>query len=101
MGGFSKTDIARMTGSLREAARGKGDFGIGGASAREADAMGKAWVGSNSSITKDGILISKDGLRQYRPPSYKPKLGNIQANFESRQKANGKWQSNAHLDVEP
>jgi filamentous hemagglutinin len=53
-------------------------------------------------VAKDGVtLISKDGLRQYRPPSLKPKLGSIQANFERRivgQKSKA-WQSNAHLDI--
>ena len=76
---------ARMSGMLREAAKGKGNFGVGSATREEAQAMGEAWVGSGSKIASDGkTLISKDGLRQFRPPSYKPKLGKIQANLEQR-----------------
>ena len=62
--------------------------------------MGKAWVGPEYKVASDGkTLISKDGLRQYRPPSYKPKLRKVQANFEIRQTPNGEWKGNAHLDV--
>ena len=32
-------------------------------------------------------------------PSYKPKLGITQANFEMRNAAKGAWQSNGHLDI--
>jgi RHS repeat-associated protein len=100
MGGFSRGTVAEMSGMLRDAARGKGNFGIGSGSAREANAMGKAWVGENYKIASDGkTLVSSDGLRQYRPPSYKPNLQKVQANFEGRVVADGQWQSNGHLDV--
>jgi RHS repeat-associated protein len=93
---------ARMSGMLRDAAEGKGNFSLGSATTEEAGVMGKAWVGEGYEVAKDGVtLISKDGLRQYRPPSLKPKLGSIQANFERRivgQKSKA-WQSNAHLDI--
>jgi RHS repeat-associated protein len=99
--GFGNGEVAQMSGMLRDAARGKGDFGIGSGSARQAEAMGKAWVGDGYKVASDGkTLISKDGLRQYRPPSYKPKLDKVQANFESRARAGGQWQSNAHLEVQ-
>lgn len=57
-----------------------------------------------SADSADGkTLISKDGLRQYRPPSIKPnswsaKTG-VQANYEHRTKTKGQWQSNGHLDI--
>lgn len=66
--------------------------------------MGKAWVGESYKVASDGkILISKDGLRQYRPPSTKNSpyaTTGTQANFESRSEPSGQWQSNAHLDIE-
>lgn len=95
-------DWAKLSGQLRTAAKGKGNFGIGSGTREQADAMGKAWVGDGYNVASDGkTLISADGLRQYRPPSYKPRLDKTQANFEQRfagQKSN-RWQSNAHLDV--
>lgn len=69
---------------------------------READVLGKAWVGEGYTVSSNGkILISKDGLRQYRPPSYKPNQGKSQANFEQRfpNQTSNKWQSNGHLDI--
>ena len=47
--------------------------------------MGRAWVGDGATVRSDGkTMISRDGLRQYRPPSYKPRLGRFQANLEAR-----------------
>lgn len=93
---------AEESGILRAAARGKGNFGVGSATSQEADVLGRAWVGENYTIASDGrTLVSKSGLRQFRPPSYKPNLGGYQANFEQRfegQLTRG-WQSNGHLDV--
>ena len=96
-------DLAQMSGMLRAAAAGKGNFGIGNATAKQADAMGRAWVGKGHSVASDGkTLVSKDGLRQYRPPSEKSSSHastGVQANFEQRIKPEGRWQSNAHLDI--
>jgi filamentous hemagglutinin len=93
---------AEQSGILRAAARGKGNFGVGSATAREADDLGRAWVGEGYTVASDGkTLVSESGLRQYRPPSYKPKRGSYQANFEQRfegQRSN-RWQGNAHLDI--
>ena len=90
---------AEMFGRLREAARGKGNFGVGQGTRDEADELGKAWVGPGYRTSSNGkTLISADGLRQYRPPSLK-RSGIVQANFESRPVPSGKWQSNAHLDI--
>lgn len=44
-------------------------------------------------------LVSADGLRQWRPPSYKRNLGKWQSNFESRLLPRGQWQGNGHLDI--
>ena len=42
----------------------------------EADAIGRTWVGEGYTLASDGqTLVSLDRLRQYRPPSYKPRLG--------------------------
>lgn len=95
--------LAKMVGMLRSVAAGKGNFGIGSATAKQSDAMGRAWVGKGYTVASDGkAWVSKDGLRQYRPPSAKnsphAETG-IQANFEQRTKPEGKWQGNAHLDI--
>ncbi len=91
--------IARLAGMLRAAAIEKGNFGMGVASRAEAEAMGAAWVGKGHTVTSEGIFISADGLRQFRPPSYKPRLDAVQANFEWRVKPSGQSQGNGHLDV--
>jgi hypothetical protein len=93
---------AEQSGIRRDAAAGTGNFGLGSATASEADVLGQAWVGEGSTVASDGkTLLSEDGMRQYRPPSYKPNLGIQQANFESRlpgQLSRG-WQGNGHLDI--
>jgi len=100
--GCPRFNWEKMSSQLREAAKGKGNFNIGSATRAEANAMGEAWVGEGYKIASDGkTLVSKDGMRQYRPPTYKPKLKKYQANFEQRvpgQKSK-RWQSNAHLDI--
>jgi hypothetical protein len=94
------TVMARLSAILREAAAGKGNFGIGTATAEEAAEAGEAWVGQGAKVASDGkTLVSENGLRQYRPPSLKPNLGKVQANFESRPVPSGQWQSNGHLDI--
>ncbi len=99
------TEVAEMSGMLRDAARGKGNFGIGSATSEQADVMGRAWVGSGSRKNSSGnALISRDGPRQYRFPSEKANSHHaptgIQANFESRSMPEGRWTNNAHLNVE-
>ncbi|MEJ1399826.1 MAG: hypothetical protein RPU41_03735, partial [Candidatus Sedimenticola sp. (ex Thyasira tokunagai)] len=94
--------VGKEIGILRDAAKGKGNFGLGSGSRAEADKLGRAWVGDGYKVASDGkTLVGKDGLRQYRPPSYKGRLGKTQANFEQKfpgQKTKG-WQSNGHLDI--
>jgi len=92
-------DLGKIMGILREAAAGKGNFGLGEGTAAEAAAAGKAWVGEGAKVNSDGIMVSQDGLKQYRPPTFKPNEGKVQANFESRPQGTKQWQSNGHLDV--
>ena len=95
-------DWARLSGQLTEATKGKGNFGIGSGTREQAGVMGKAWVGDGYKVASDGkTLVSQDGLRQYRPPTYKPSQQGTQANFEQRfpGQETKKWQSNAHLDI--
>ena len=62
--------------------------------------LGHAWVASNYTTASDGkTLVSADGLRQFRPPSFKPRLGITQADLEWRNIARGQWQENGHLDI--
>ncbi|CAD5106320.1 RHS repeat domain-containing protein [Zestomonas carbonaria] len=92
----------KEVGILRDAAKGKGNFGLGSGTRAEADKLGKAWVGDGYKVASDGkALVSKDGLRQYRPPSYKPRQDKTQANFEQRfpGQQSRQWQSNGHLDI--
>jgi RHS repeat-associated protein len=100
----SADDWVKLSGQLRDASKGKGNFGIGSGTREQANAMGKAWVGEGYKVASDGkTLISKDWLRQYRPPSVKPNslyaTTGVQANFERRLKPEGQWHSNAHLDI--
>src|SRR5258708_7026397 len=77
------SDWAELSGVLREAAKGKGNFGLGSAAQEQAVAAGRGWVGDNATLASDGkTWVSQDGLRQFRPPSYKPNLDQWQANFE-------------------
>lgn len=93
-------DWAESSGILRDAARGKGNFGLGESTEEIANRTGQAWVGDGATVASDGTtLVSSDGLRQYRPPSFKPNLGLTQANFESRWVASGRWQTNGHLTI--
>ncbi|WP_073502923.1 RHS repeat-associated core domain-containing protein [Actinacidiphila paucisporea] len=95
--------LARM---LSDAAKQKGFSGIGSATREEAAKLGESWVGSGYRLASDGrTMISKDGLRQYRPPSFKPNRPEqyggpgYQANLEWRTKPEGQWQADAHVDI--
>jgi RHS repeat-associated protein len=101
IGGAGGLATEEMSGMLRAAVRGKGNFGIGSATRVEADVIGRAWVGEGATLASDGkTLVSQNGLRQYRPPAYKPRLGYEQANLEWRLRTEGKWQGNAHIDIQ-
>ncbi len=97
--------LARASGILRSAATGRGNFGLGKATVAEANALGNAWVGPGARLSKDGsTLVSRDGLRTYRPPSSKDSslaTTGVQANFERFQMIGGKKvpTGNGHLDI--
>ena len=88
-----------------------GNRGISGAvSPGDARKLGEAFVGPGFRTANDGkVLISADGLRQFRLPSPKrginPNTGEpfsrtgTQVNFEQRPTAGGPFTSNVHLDV--
>jgi hypothetical protein len=64
------TNAAKEVGILKDAVKGKGNFGLGSSTFADANRMGRAWVGPNFKVSSDGSAwISKDGQRQYRPPS--------------------------------
>lgn len=97
--------LSEQSGMLRAAALGKGNFGIGQATAQEAEMMGKAWVGQNYRVASDGkTLVSSDGLRTFRPPSLKNSpyaTTGVQANFERMEMVRNRPASigNAQLDI--
>lgn len=101
------TTIEEAAEMLRDAAQGKGNFGLGQASAAEAEALGKAWVGPNYRVASDGkTLVSENGLRTYRPPSAKNSpyaTTGVQANFERLENVKGRPAviGNGHLDITP
>ena len=58
--------------------------------------------GEGYTTASDGkTLISSDGLRQYRPPTYKPARGGYQANFERKFPGQQfrRCQGNGHVDI--
>ena len=96
-------DFAKLSGILRDATKGKGNFNLGSANKEQALSMGKAWVGKDYRVASDGrTLISKDGLRQFRPPSPKKSsraTTGVQANFQRREFPDGNWTHNGHLII--
>ncbi|SCB38879.1 Haemagluttinin repeat-containing protein [Rhizobium hainanense] len=105
-----RTDWPELSGSLREASnaasaalagKGKINYGIGSFNSEQTMVMGEAWVGPGYRTTSSGYYESADGLRQFRPPSFKPQLGKTQANFEQRLPGQTKWGANGHVDVIP
>jgi RHS repeat-associated protein len=92
--------LGEEIGILRNAATGAGNYGLGAADAQTAVKLGESWVGEGATLASDGkTLLSADKLRAFRPPSWKPNLGRVQANFEQRLEAAGRWISNGHLDI--
>jgi len=96
----ASASMANRIGILREAGSMIGNFSVGSVQTiDEANALGRAWVGPGSSISNSGrAWVSADGLKIYRPPTFKPNFGNTQANF-MRINDSGKVLSNAHLTV--
>jgi hypothetical protein len=96
----SRSEWVKISGLIRESSRRKANFGLGASTKSDAREAGETWVGEEFTLASDGkMLLSRDGLRQWRPPSFKPKLGKWQCNFEWRLKTQGPWQSNGHLDI--
>jgi hypothetical protein len=81
---------------------GQKNFSIGTASASEANALGRAWVGEGyHEMLGGGGLVSADGTRTYRFPAYKSSTyatTGVQANFERL--VNNRVISNGHLNIE-
>jgi len=97
-------NAGKEIGILRDAAKGKGNFNLGSGTRTEADKLGRAWVGDGARISSDGkTLVSKDGLKVFRPPSAKPNSPHattgVQANFERKIEVGGRPISNGHLDI--
>jgi hypothetical protein len=98
--GGNVVSAARTDQIIDDAAKGNGNFGLGSDTREQTLAAGEAWVGNDARLASDGkALVSRDGLRQFRPPAYKAKLGKWQANFESRPLPKGRWLNNGHVDV--
>ena len=97
--------FARSSGILRDAAKFKGNFNLGSGTTEEVLSLGRAWVGSGARLSSNGkALISQNGLRRFRLPSYKPKWKNYQANFEEFIQAPGSADKliqirNGHLHI--
>jgi hypothetical protein len=87
---------------LSKAARGQNANQLGITSHAEADELGKRWVGQNYTVTKQGFLVSADGLRRYRPPRYKVGQQKTQANLDGREKVAGahNWDHGEHIEVQ-
>jgi filamentous hemagglutinin len=85
-------DLAKLSGMLREAAQGKGNFSLGVTTAAEAAAIGRAWVGEGYTVASNGqTLVSLNRLRQYRPPAISHTWGNTRRilSKDSQDKLNG------------
>jgi len=103
-------NIAQADSRLAQAVAGSGssnpNFGIGSASASEANRLGLIWVGDGHRVASDGrTLISADGTLRYRPPTSKktPVEFNptgTQANFEIYSIDGNTILSNGHLVIE-
>jgi len=78
----------------------KGYYNLGVATADQTYAAGRRFLGPGYKRSRSGeAWISADGKRQFRGPTYKPRQGKTQANFESRVGTKGKFTSNGHVDV--
>jgi hypothetical protein len=82
-GAGAADDWPVISGIVRDASRSKGNFGLGSGTASQANRAGQSWVGEGYRVASDGkTMVSGDGLRAFRPPSWKPDLSKYQANFE-------------------
>ncbi|WP_242688257.1 hypothetical protein [Photorhabdus stackebrandtii] len=99
-------NIAKQDPRLGAAIKGSGtrnpNFSVGSGTQKEADRLGKIWVGDGAKLTTDGKgWVNADGTRVYRFPKEKPNTPaeftntGIQANFEILK--DGKRVSNGHM----
>ncbi|MBX9742083.1 MAG: hypothetical protein K2W99_00865 [Chthoniobacterales bacterium] len=101
---------------LRLAGSATGDFSLGEATKRDAELLGKLWIGleaapwskssetinfpddvsETSSLKEENIdgFLSNDQLRRFRTLSYKPNFKKYQVNFERRSSHDKTWQGN-------
>lgn len=97
---FSNRQWARFSEILRRAKTQRGMYRLPAVTRQEADAVGRAWVGPDAHFSNNGnAWISKDGLRQYRPPMIKKGKNMVRANIESRDSPAGEWPNNGHMDI--
>ena len=97
---LSGNEVWGMYMDLRRARQTKGVFGLPPRTRADAEILGYAWVGEGYTVASGGrTLVSADKLRQYRPPSWKGKIGRWQANLEWRTVPSGKWTGNGHIDI--
>lgn len=100
MMGAPRASFARESGILRDALKGQGNYSLGVATRAEAQRLGEAFVGPGYRLSSNGkAMISADGLRQYRFPTWKGYWQEYQANFERRLNPRGVFHNNGHLTV--
>lgn len=90
-----------LTESLEALAGKHGNWSVPGRFTRaEADEIGRAWVGPGARWSKNRTaLISRDGLRQYRPAQWKHRAKRWRANIEARPTRTGKFVSDGHIEI--
>jgi hypothetical protein len=94
-------DPVEVADVVRRAAGSTGVFHLGRASAAVADMIGEAWVPNGAWYKNGYVLVSADGLRQYRRPAFKSRVGIVRANLEWRPVPRGSWPNNGHIDIDP
>lgn len=76
------------------------NWSIGTATASQTNKAAISWLGSGQYEFGGGMgWKSKDGLRQYRAPAFKPNQGLTQANFEVRETDSGEFTYNGHVTI--
>ena len=96
--------VAEVAGTVgRFAGRVSGrpyNYGLGSLSWDATMAAGRRFLGPGfRSSNRGAAWLSADGLRQFRPPTFKPRQGYSQANFQSRAVPRGEWKTNGHVRV--
>jgi len=92
--------LLEMLSFMRSIRGDTGMYGLTPLTTRRADELGEIWVGVGYRVASDGrTMVSADGLRQYRPASWKKDLGFYQANFEWRTLPAGDWHNNGHAVI--